>query len=185
MMIKKKAISVQKLWKGQYFSFDAMIASIIFILTLVSLLSYWHSVRLTVDNPHEELIKEAFRISDLLLSPGYPLNKTCDNMTEVGFAISLKDKRLNLTKIECFKSLVSATPSSLKTKLGSIYEVALQITDYNGNFDNIGTLPSDLSIAQNVSGAAKVRRVISIHDDGSSKEKPATIGIYIYQLKTS
>ena len=31
--------------KGQYFSFDAIVASVIFVLALVALLSYWHSVR--------------------------------------------------------------------------------------------------------------------------------------------
>lgn len=174
----------RKLWRGQYFSFDAMIASIIFILTFVSLLSYWHGVRLTVDNPHEELVGEALRISNMLLSPGYPADQPCANMNEIGFALSLKDKRLNSSKIACFETLVSNTPNVLKTKFGTIKEVALEITTYDGNSDKIGVLPYEASISGNVSSAAKISRVVSIYDDNSGKETPATIDLFIYQLNT-
>ncbi len=48
--------------KGQYFSFDAIIASVIFVMALVALLSYWHSVKSYLDSQNDEISKEAIQI---------------------------------------------------------------------------------------------------------------------------
>ena len=54
--------------KGQYFSFDAIIGFTIFILILMTILSYWYSATSyfnTIENP---MNKEAYRISEIILS---------------------------------------------------------------------------------------------------------------------
>jgi hypothetical protein len=167
--------------RGQYFSFDAIIASIIFVLTLVSLLSYWHSVRVTIDNQHNELMKEAMRISEQLLSPGYPPDKECDKMNEVGFAISTTDKRLNLTKIECVHGLAEQ-PELLKEKLGTIYDVAIKIFTYDGK--QIGERKTNIRTEEkNVINTAKIRRLVSIYDPSTDNETLAYMDVYVYQTK--
>ena len=59
----------RQLMKGQYFSFDAIIASVVFVLTVLALMSYWNSVKAGMETYSDETTKEAIRISDLLLSP--------------------------------------------------------------------------------------------------------------------
>lgn len=58
--------------KGQYFSFDAIVASIIFMLAMSILLGQWFNVRQATDMTNEYMQEDAFRVSDLLLSSGVP-----------------------------------------------------------------------------------------------------------------
>lgn len=54
--------------KGQYFSFDVIIASVMFILALVTLFSFWAYITQATNQNLEFLRKEAIRISYLLTS---------------------------------------------------------------------------------------------------------------------
>lgn len=175
-------------FKGQYFSFDAMVAAIIFILTLVSLLSYWHSVRLSLENQHDIFLKDAFRISELLLSPGYPSDKTCDKMEEVGLGISFTDKRLNLSKINCVDNL-AASIKGFSERLGTSNEISIVFTDYKGTeLAVIGTPPQQIA-PDSVVSSAKIRRLVSIFDDmgdnnpTNDQETPAAMDVYVYRIQ--
>ncbi len=74
--------------KGQYFSFDAIIGGVIFILTAMALFSYWYGISGTLDQRHEALAKEAFRISEMVLTP-----------IEPGFAMGWRDAHLNYSRL--------------------------------------------------------------------------------------
>ncbi len=54
--------------KGQYFSFDVVVASLMFVLALVTLFSFWAYITQTSNQNLEFLRKEAIRISYLLIS---------------------------------------------------------------------------------------------------------------------
>ncbi|MFH0927227.1 MAG: hypothetical protein V1822_01485 [Candidatus Micrarchaeota archaeon] len=56
--------------KGQYFSFDAIVAAVIFVLAMSILANHWFSLRSQMDEQTLFLQDEALRISDLFLSPG-------------------------------------------------------------------------------------------------------------------
>ncbi|GEM_PF-4541370 len=58
--------------KGQYFSFDAIVASVIFMLGMTLLLGQWFSVKQSTDLTNDYLQEDAFRASDILLSSGVP-----------------------------------------------------------------------------------------------------------------
>jgi len=75
--------------KGVYFSFDAIIASLIFILTLISVMSYWYGVREGIMHSDSILMDEAYRLSNLFLLPN----------SAGGVAIESHDKMLNSTRI--------------------------------------------------------------------------------------
>jgi len=62
--------------KGQYFSFDAIIATVIVVLAMTSLLTYWFSVQSVVDAKSNYLQSEASNLADTLMSPGIPENWT-------------------------------------------------------------------------------------------------------------
>ncbi len=164
--------------KGQYLSFDAMVSSIMFILAIVSLLSYWHSVRLTVDNQNEELLKDAFKVSELLLSPGYPFDKDCNDMVEVGFAISSKDKRLNNTKIKC---LAAISKDELNARLGTTNKVFIEIKSYEGSYSEM--IPNEAPNSDEIANSARVRRIVSILNENGEDEIPAYLDVLVYQMK--
>lgn len=77
--------------KGQYFSFDAIMASVIFILGMSLLVGHWFAVRQTIDPTSDYLTEDVARMSDVLLSvptPGdwyKPANLQKLNVQQVGY----------------------------------------------------------------------------------------------------
>jgi hypothetical protein len=111
--------------KGQYFSFDAIIASVIFVLALVALLSYWHSVRSFLEYQNDPLSKEAIRVSNLLFIPGSP-SSDCASMTQFGLANRYDDRRVNASIINCINSTKDG--AWLRSSLGTPYNVTIKVT---------------------------------------------------------
>lgn len=141
--------------KGQYFSFDAIIASVIFVLALVALLSYWHSVRSFLDFQNEALSKDAVRVSNLLFTPSSPTASDCTSMERLGFANSWNDRRLNESLVYCS---ASQTDSWLKEKLGTANDLSISVENLaNGTVTVIGSEPTS-----NATDVIKVRRLGTI-----------------------
>lgn len=61
-----------KTLKGQYFSMDAIVASVIFVLALSLLMSHFFALRAQNDSRSSYLMDDAYRISEMLLGPGDP-----------------------------------------------------------------------------------------------------------------
>ncbi|PIT84248.1 hypothetical protein COU37_04255 [Candidatus Micrarchaeota archaeon CG10_big_fil_rev_8_21_14_0_10_45_29] len=59
-----------KFLRGQYFSFDAIVASVIFLLAISILINHWYALRSQMGEEGSYLQNEAHRISDLLLGTG-------------------------------------------------------------------------------------------------------------------
>ncbi len=137
--------------KGQYFSFDAIIASVIFVLALVALLSYWHSVRSFLDYQNDPLSKDAIRVSNLLFTPPAP-SSTCGTLEKLGFAAAWDDKRLDPALINCAEAMSQA---SLKANLSTPYGVVINITNVaNGSVTTIGG-----DVPGNAVNVVKIRRL--------------------------
>ncbi|MFA6214371.1 MAG: hypothetical protein WC717_03775 [Candidatus Micrarchaeia archaeon] len=60
--------------KGQYFSFDAVIATVIMVLAFSSLVAYWHGAQTVVEERNSNRLADAYRMAESLLSPGAPGN---------------------------------------------------------------------------------------------------------------
>ncbi len=162
--------------RGQYFSFDAIVASVIFILALIALLSYWHSVKNYLDYQNGAVSNDAVRISNQLLTiPG----SSCDATDTLGFALSVDDHRLNSTTLGC----AAKEPQSwLKEKLSTPYNVSINVTELNSNINPISfSIGGNLPPAQNE--VVKIRRIVSIYNE--SKNPPetylATMEIALYR----
>lgn len=113
--------------KGQYFSFDAIIAAVIFVMALVALLSYWHSVKSYLDYQTDPLSRDAVRISNLLFTPPSP-STDCGSMSRLGFSLSWDDRRANADVIDCAESQAADNPGWLKQRLNTPYEVSIAVT---------------------------------------------------------
>ncbi|MBI5046635.1 hypothetical protein HZC07_02790 [Candidatus Micrarchaeota archaeon] len=141
--------------KGQYFSFDAIIASVIFILALVSLLSYWHSVKSYLDYQNDDLSKDAVRIANLLFTPSAPASD-CNSIARLGLAMNKDDKRINSSIIDCIQSKTVLGSQWLQDKLGAAYPASINITQYklNGGRStytlSAGPIPSDTKQIVNI-----------------------------------
>ncbi|MCL6088693.1 MAG: hypothetical protein M1530_00830 [Candidatus Marsarchaeota archaeon] len=115
--------------KGQYFSMDAIIASIIFVLALSLLMSHWFSLRAQNESRSSVLQDDADRLSTLIISPpdppawyknpssartaGLALNNSrlgVLNLTAVSEAAVSLDPRLNLANYNAARALM-VTPA--------------------------------------------------------------------------
>lgn len=79
-----------KFLKGQYFSFDAIVAAVIFVMALSILFTHWYTLSSQMDEQTYYLQNEANRISDLLLGEGIPSNWWANpsSATRAGLAAS-------------------------------------------------------------------------------------------------
>jgi len=167
--------------KGQYFSFDAIIASVIFMIAVVMLLSYWHSVKTFLEYQSGDMSREAMRIAAMLLSPpspSYALGNKCGSMQSIGLVNSFVDKTINESTLECLQQQNS---TFLKSKFATPYNVAISVTkvakagsskpDYT-----IGTIDTSKPSSEIV----KIRRIATLVDH-AGKTSIATIDVYLYK----
>lgn len=161
--------------KGQYFSFDAIVASVIFIMAIVALLSYWHTVKSYLDSQNDQISKDALKISGLLFSPAfYPVGSTgfC-SFSRAGFAISWDDRRIDSKMIDCFKNSdqsylgeVFETPYSVSIKISKVSDAGPIL---------IGTIGTDPTDSTNV---IRIRRLGTIVDNGQTLAAIFDITLY-------
>ena len=151
--------------KGQYFSFDAIIGGVIFILTAMALFSYWYGISGTLDQRHESLAKEAFRISEMLNTPLDP-----------GLAMDWRDAHLNYSAVE-----ERCDDPSPKDAFGSGYEVTIYFNEVEsepeGEVNEVCAWGQENIQSENV---YRFRRTASyIYEDGNT-----TLGyvdIFVYE----
>jgi len=170
--------------KGQYFSFDAIIASVIFILAITSLLSYWNGTRNTFNLQNSDITKEAFRISDLIFTPGYPLPTppdayvSCAGQTQLGFAVSWNDQRLDSRKIDSCLQLTVDQINQLNQKLRTRFGVSI----YVNNVRKAGR--QVISPPINSPNIVVVHRVATVHEQNPVPEGHdyiANVDVYLYE----
>ena len=104
--------------KGQYFSFDAIIATVIVVIAMTSLLTYWFSVQSVVDAKSNYMQSAAMNMADTLMSPGIPENwyDHIDTLQQIGFTNNFTDD-INETKVKELQNLinnVNSPPSNYK-----------------------------------------------------------------------
>jgi len=157
--------------KGQYFSFDAIIAAVIFMMAIVMLLGYWHSVKSFLEYQSGAVSREAMRVASALFVPAFPEGSDCDHMVNLGFSVSWNDRRVNETVIACS----AAQPNYwLKEKFSSPYNVSMKF-NYDGTDTWIGAEDPESD-----SEVVKMRRAATIVKE-TGETSLATIDIYLYR----
>ena len=93
--------------KGQYFSFDAIIATVIMVLAFSSLVAYWYGAQAVVESRTYSRLADANRIAESLLSPGSPSNwpnlGNTGQIRQIGIATAFGNE-LNMTKVEALEA---------------------------------------------------------------------------------
>ena len=100
--------------KGQYFSFDAIIATVIMVLAATSLLAYWYGAQAVLDSRTGSMYSDSLRIAGSLLSPGSPSNwadqPDLSSVKQIGLSDDFSNK-LNRSKIEKLSATVGVFSS--------------------------------------------------------------------------
>ncbi|MDD2655685.1 MAG: hypothetical protein PHQ80_03390 [Candidatus ainarchaeum sp.] len=109
--------------KGQYFSFDAIIGGTIFILTAIALFSYWNGINSSFDQAHDMLAREAFRISETMLTPVPP-----------GFSVGWRDQHINYSMVGDGCDALLSGPTA-EEAFGSGYLVSVYFVEISDRGD--------------------------------------------------
>jgi len=90
--------------KGQVFSFDFLLASSIFLLTVGILITYWVYTNIQIEETREinEMIYKSYKASDVWFREGMPIYWNSDNVIELGLENNhrFNETKMNMTKIE-------------------------------------------------------------------------------------
>jgi len=149
--------------KGQYLSFDVIVASVIFLISLVMLMSYWQSMKSTVMNENKYLSSTAMLVSDNLLTDysSIGIYKKGTHIVDCRYIINNKKK---------------LSESSKEFSGGNDVYVAI----VSGCGDGLAFGTDDKGPNQNENiNLARVVRVISTDDNG--KSLMGTMEVFVYK----
>jgi hypothetical protein len=171
--------------KGQYFSFDAIIASVIFMMAIVMLLGYWYSVKAFLEFQSGDTQREALRIASILFTPGFPDGADCDRMSSLGFAVSWNDRSVRESLLDCASREAGSNPDFLKQEFSSPYNVSINVRYVQEGEGS--TTPRNIWIGNSApsseSEIVKMRRAGTVVRELPSKNITllATFDIYVYR----
>lgn len=123
--------------KGQYFSFDAIVATVIMVIAMTSLSSYWFGTQAVVDSRTNPLHADAMRMADSLVSPGVPADwdsLPVEQVQQFGLTDGFTNV-VNTTRAARFMSIANDHSAGGYNKTGKImrasadYYVSIETTD--------------------------------------------------------
>ena len=149
--------------KGQYFSFDAIVAALIFIIAISVLTSYWFGIKSVIDSQTDDMNLEAMRFSDLLMTTGYPLDWQASPTTanQIGLMQSQTANIFDQSKIVALRDYSNTNYPAVRsvTNFGK-YEFFVNISDASGTYYYFGNDPA----AGNPTNVVTVQRVGVLND---------------------
>jgi len=114
--------------RGQYFSFDVIVALALFVLTFMFVLSYWFSIHSVMETQYSSSQDVAQRIGNALMTPGIPENWESDfsSAQSIGLATNYTNPVISEDK---WTELSGQTSDDIEEKLNSGgWHVCINIT---------------------------------------------------------
>ena len=175
--------------KGQYFSFDAVVATLIMVVAITSLVAYWFGVQSVVESRNNPMYADSLRMAESLLSPGSPSNWTAyvtgnsadlESIRQIGLTKNFSNE-LDRDKIDRLRAL--SYDSSNYSKVGNImratgdYYIKIERTDdINGEKFEIGVNPALFNATE-----VAIANRGAVIDDGSGKMVPMRLRLYLWR----
>ena len=112
-------INTTRTRKGQFFSYDAIVAGLMFTVLLTVLYVYWSSLRATVFTQIDDMFRTAIGVSNLLLTTGNPIDWSESNVMQVGLTTRINSLELDTDKVGAFVTMATGPGyESMRSKLG-------------------------------------------------------------------
>lgn len=148
--------------KGQFFSYDAIVAGLMYVLLLTLLYVYWSSLRATVFTQIDNLFRTALDVSNVVLMTGNPVNWTTTNFTQIGITSQPNSLNLDTNKVANLKSLASQNYDGIRSMIGAApYQFYITINS---------TPPVDIGIPSpaNANGKVSIDRPVVYNGSAST-----------------
>ncbi|MEM3555726.1 MAG: hypothetical protein QXF56_03355 [Candidatus Micrarchaeia archaeon] len=132
--------------KGQIWSYDLIIGSIIFAIAMGILAFFWWSTQTNISENKDLIAKESIKVSDLLMSPGIPPNwnelvnlddqGTWGVVQQFGIVDKWDSNTLSIDKVYKFRQISLRNYSFAKTKLRSRYDFFFELVEINNSVES-------------------------------------------------
>jgi len=133
--------------KGQVWSYDLIIASMIFVIAMAILAFFWWSARTNMSENKDAIIRESLKVSDVLMSPGIPANwntlvnlsnqSTWSKVQQIGLAESWVNRSLSVDKIYKLTNMSVTNYSYARSLLRSNYNFYMEFNLRNTSNNNL------------------------------------------------
>lgn len=171
---------VENMKRGQYFTLDAMVGAILFLVTVGTVLNYWYLMQAVIDARGNPEYMVAFRIADQLISsPGDPIDWETNpaNANTFGLATSWSNRVLSYDKWTALKNYSNNHYEDARSKLhtaGYDYYITVKTFGTCGGLDeNAGSVyPANATVA-------KVTRIAPFEHGGSTCA--ANLTVYVWR----
>ena len=120
--------------KGQYFSFDAIIATVIMVIAFITLVAYWLGAQSIIDSRANNTYADAIRVADSLFAPGSPSNwnsplLSLADIKQIGLSNNF-DNQFNVSKISRLAFLVNHNNPTPNPEVYAATKNLFRVTDY-------------------------------------------------------
>lgn len=117
--------------KGQIFSFDFLLASSIFLLTIGILFVYWTYTSIQIEETigMNEMIDKAYKASEIWFREGIPTYWDSNNVIDLGLE---NNHRFNQTKMNTMKTEIGYDKTKVMVGLSG-YDYNFTVSDTNNN----------------------------------------------------
>ena len=158
--------------KGQFFSYDAIIAGAIFLLAIALILSYWNGVQ---PNQETDLSRETLRLSETLLTAGFPPDwEKNGNPKSIGLAEKQNSRVLSPEKLAEFRRMSESGYEEVKPILLTGNEYWIEIS--GENLDCGGPCSFGKKPPENAERSSATRLVVL-------NGKPARLTVNLWKIK--
>ena len=96
---RREAVETVGFYKGQFFSYDAVVAGVLFAVLLSILFVYWTSLRSLVFTQIDDLFITSIEVSNSLLTPGNPAAWTTSTVQQIGITTDYNSMRIDNNKL--------------------------------------------------------------------------------------
>lgn len=172
-----KSLGDNFIMRGQYFSFDVIVALALFVLTFMFILAYWFSIHSVMETQYSSSQDIAQRIGNALMTPGIPQDWDSHGGFSYAHGIGIATNYTNPVLSENkWSALSSQTPDDIEEKLNSAgWHVCINLTVIGGS-GSAGTA-GDCSIPDSAYSTVYTR----IGAANFTQVKPAVLKVIVWR----
>lgn len=138
---------MNSLRKGQVWSYDLIVGSLLFVLAMAILAFFWWSVQTNMAENKDAIIRDSIKVTDVLMSPGIPPNwdqlvnlsnqTTWSSVQQIGLADSWGNSSLSINKIYALYNMSVTNYSYSQSLIRSNYNYYLLFAFRNTSNSNL------------------------------------------------
>jgi len=132
--------------RGQVWSYDLIVGSILFVIAMGILAFFWWSARTNMSENKDVVIQESAKLGDLLISPGIPTEwntsvnitnqNTWSSIRQIGLTEGWDTNVISVDKLYKFTQMSLVNYSFVRANLRPKYDFYVELIYFNNSVEN-------------------------------------------------